>query len=620
MQPTESESPELTVVIDFLSQYLPFSSLPTDELARLSTAIEVVYYRRGQLFVPGVALVGGLRLIRSGAAEVRLENNQLLDKLGEGESFNIDGLAEKDPDISVVLIEDSLIYEVPATAYQALREQYREFNHYFQRQRNRRLRRAVRYQSQVNFLSRPVVEVMTPNPLMVDPVMPINEVAQRMRLRRVSSALITDNEEHLLGLLTDRDLRSRVVAEGLDVASAVSMVMTDTPCALADDQTVFDAVLLMLDRGFHHLPIMRDTKVIGILTSSDILLARQNDPVFLVQHIARAQSVDAVQALIEGLPGVIRGWSASGIRVREISKMLTAVSDAVTRRLIHLATDELGPAPAIFCWMGFGSQARGEQLMGADQDNGLLLADDVTDQQRVWFKQLAERVCDGLNACGYCYCPGNVMATNPQWRASLSEWKKTVDRWTQSPTDQAVMRVSIFYDNRVIYGDKMLGNQLRDHMLAGAQRNTIFQAALAANVLSVEPPLGIFRRFVVERSGEHSNTVDIKKRGVIPVVDAVRIHSLANGIEAVNTNDRIQRLVGARSMTIRDGRNLQDALDYMMQVRLSHQLKQSAQGEPTTNYVDPRQLTQMEQEHLRDAFAIVQDALQSVKLRYRQGL
>jgi CBS domain-containing protein len=313
-------------------------------------------------------------------------------------------------------------------------------------------------------------------------------------------------------------------------------------------------------------------------------------------------------------------WVNGGMQAQQVSQILTAISDAIAVRLIQLAEESLGPAPAPWAWLGFGSQARAEQLLGADQDNGIVIDDGVADGDLDWYRELAQQVCDGLAVCGYKYCPGDIMATTDAWRLRLEDWKDTVRAWARSPTNDAVMRVSIFFDIRALYGDASLAAKLQTVMLDLTGRNTIFQAALAANALASRPPLGVFRRFVVDRDGEHRDSLDIKKRGVLPVTEITRLHALARGIAAVNTQERLQALVRAGHMTMVDSRNLVDALHFLQRVRMQHQCEQVLAGELPDNYINPRKLPRLAKEQLRDAFTIIDEAQAAVRQTYRAGM
>ena len=614
-----TDLPEIIPIIDFLKICSPFDQLSEDELAEVARQLGIVYYKQGMIFRVDPEKTSGLRILRSGAIEIRSDDGQLLDRLAETESFNLDGLNGDTKGVKAVVIEDCLIYRLTAEHYQQWRNKHRFFDRFFHGQCSRRLRRAVRYEPDGHAMMRSISTLMCTEVLSVDGDVSIRETAKIMTERRVSSVMIMKNKQ-LCGIVTDRDLRSRVIAEKLNTEFPVAKVMTENPYSIASDSSVFDATLQMTQRGCHHLPIVDNDHLVGVITASDLMLAKKDDPVYLVQHISRQTDIEGMKNVVSALPDIVQSWVAGGGRPHQLSQVLTAISDAITQRLLILAIEELGEPPVPFAWLGFGSQAREEQLLGADQDNGLLIDNTMKASDAPWFERLANFVCDGLDHCGYPYCLGKVMATTDQWRQTLSGWKDNVNHWTRSPSNDAVMRVSIFFDIRVIYGDESLGKDLQRYMLFKTQKDTIFLAALASNVLEHTPPLGVFRRFIVERSGEHRDSFDLKKRGVIPIIDMMRIHALANGVSAVNTRDRIEMLINKKVITLEDGRNIQDAFDYIMQLRVNNQASQLARGLTPDNYYNPKDLADLSRQHLRDAFTVVHQAQESIRINYRNGL
>lgn len=609
---------ELASVAAFLRQSLPFDVLDEAQLQEALSALKISYHPQAERFDAATRPLG-LRVLRSGAVDLRNDSNKLLDRLGEGESFHIGGLNADSEVVHATVIEDALIYLLPDAAYQQLRAANRDFDRYFSRQRSRRLRRAARYMPDDNPLLAPVSRLMTTDLLCVAPETPLQAVAAAMTERRVSSVFVTDAGQ-LLGIVTDRDLRSRCVAAALPTQTPVSAIMTPDPQSIGEEETVFSATLRMTQQGYHHLPVLHEGELRGIITTSDLILARRNDPVYLVQHLSRQDSVEGMRDLLNGLPDQLLTWVQTGMRAEQVSQLFTAISDAVTLRLIQLAERELGPAPGPWAWLAFGSQARGEQLLGADQDNGIVISDLVPAAEHGWYAALAQRVCDGLAACGYAYCPGGVMATTDSWRQPLAAWQDTVASWTRAPTPAAVMRVSIFFDLRAIHGDHTLCTALQNTMLRRASRDTIFLAALAANVLASKPPLGIFRRFVVDRDGEHRDSLNLKKRGVLPITEIVRLHALARQVSAVNTGERLEALAEGRHLSIGDSRNLADALHCVQQQRIRHQCEQIAAGATVDNFLNPRQLPRLAREQLRDAFTIIDEAQSAVRQTYRAGM
>lgn len=615
-----SETPpaELATVAGFLAQSLPFDTLADVQLETAVAALRVSYHPHGERF-DAASEPAGLRILRSGAVDLRDGDNKLLDRLGEGESFHIGGLNAGDGEVVATVIEDALLYLLPDEAYQALRADNRDFDRYFSHQRSRRLRRAARYMPDANPLLAPVADVMSRGLLCVDAGDSVQTVAAAMAERRVSSAFV-EEQGALRGIVTDRDLRTRCLAVALPATTPVAAIMTPDPVGVDQKDTLFHATLLMTQRGYHHLPVFADGQLTGIVTTSDLILARGNDPVYLVQHLSRQDTVGGMVELLAGLPEQLQQWVQAGMRAEQVSRLLTAVSDAVTVRLIALAERELGPAPGPWAWLAFGSQARGEQLLGADQDNGIVIDDAVPPSEHGWYEALARRVCDGLAACGYRYCPGGVMATTDAWRQPLAGWRDTVAGWTRTPTPDAVMRVSIFFDLRAVHGEAALCARLQAFMLERAAKNSIFLAALAANVLGTRPPLGIFRRFVVDRDGEHGDSLDLKKRGVLLVTEIARLHALAHRVTAVNTNERFEALASERQLTIGDSRNLVDALHCIQQQRIRHQCEQLARGDAPDNFLRPRSLPRLAREQLRDAFTIIDEAQSAVRQTYRAGM
>ena len=608
-------SNELAPIADFLCHYPPFSYLNSGHLNELVKQLTITYYPQGSEY----SASPGISIIRSGAAELRNSEQQLLDKCAEGSCFDLSGLQKETPGIQAFFIEDSLIYFLPQTPCETLRSKQRDFDRFFHKQRNRRLRRAVRYSRKPHDMLRNISHIMSKHLHWVPPHLSIRDSAKKMSQLRISSLLVMQNRQ-LLGLLTDRDLRSRVVADGMATDRAVSEVMTSSPFTIQINQSIFDATLAMTANNIHHLPVLSGTEVAGMVTTSDLMLAKQDDPVYLVQHIQRQSTVAGIAEMCAALPNLFAQWIISGIRAHQLSHILTAISDAICRRLIEHVIHEQGPAPVPFAWLGFGSQGRSEQMLNTDQDNALLISDKASEKDLTWFASLAQYVCDGLHACGYTYCPGKIMANNPQWRMRLRSWQHTVNSWTKSPTPSAVMHVSIFFDIRCIYGDTSLAKVLQQHMLTRAKNNSIFLAALARNVVASPPPLGIFRRFVVERDGEHRDELHLKKRAILPLVETVRLHALAKGIASVNTFDRLRDLKQLKHISVSDMRNLEDALRLVMQLRCQHQAEQIFAGEKPDNYLLPKSLSELARRQLKDAFEVIEDSRASILLNYRAGL
>ena len=295
-----------------------------------------------------------------------------------------------------------------------------------------------------------------------------------------------------------------------------------------------------------------------------------------------------------------------GAKAEHVGKSVSSITSAITLRLIEMAEEKLGPAPVPYAWVAAGSQAREEQTSHTDQDNGLIISDDLKEEDKPWFEALANFVCDGLDACGYIYCPGNVMATNTKWRQTASVWASYFDKWIYEPEPKALMYSSIFFDLRTIHGDKQLLKNIRKKMLQQTQKSTMFIALLSGNALKLKPPLGFFRDFVLIHDGEHNDTLDLKHNGIAPIVDLARIYALSEGISQVNTVERIKQAAGTKSLSKEGAANLLDALTFIGSLRIKHQTRQIENGDAPDNFLPPKAISQLERVHMKDAFKVIQ--------------
>lgn len=607
-------NPELDVVRDFLDHCLIFEGLPGQTRDDVARHMAVRYFPAPHRFDIETT-PPGIYTLRSGLVDIFVDG-QLCQRLDAGDSFTLPLLGKERNQCLAKVAEDCLIYLLPEDASLALRRQFPQLEGLLALEAKVPASNA----DGLHLLLQPLQRWMSRDLVAVAPEQRVADAARLMTERRVSSALVVSASEKLVGIVTDRDIRSRLVAEGGSSDQSVQSIMTPAPLTLTPEHTLFDATLLMSQRGIHHLPIAHQGKALGMITASDVFLAREEDPVFFVQHLGRQQDVSGLRQMLGGLPRLFVHWVRGGLPAEHIGRLSNMVSEATTRRLIELGIERLGPPPGAFCWLSFGSQARGEQLLGGDQDNGLVIDDAVAETDLPWFASLAQWVCEGLDACGYVFCPGEVMASNPQWCQRLSQWQATVDQWMTTPTPAAVMRVSIFFDLRGIWGDTSLSRAVQHHMLTHAKSNSIFQAALARNVLESSPPLGLLRRFVVERNGDHRDQFNLKKRGVLPLVEVVRLRALSAGLTALGTLDRLAALKALGHMNPADADGLAEAYRVISRLRIELQADQVSGGETVHNYCDPNRLSRLSRHNLRGAFGVIHDAQASVRLHYLQGL
>ncbi len=618
---------ELLEIRDFIRRYSPFDVLDSSLLDSLPKKLTIRYFRRGQVFPEQGTVDAGsnLYIIRSGAIEFRDSDAQLIDKLAEGDIYSSQcscdcDAVKLDPTINGHAVEDSLVYMLTCDFLAQLRKKSAIFDRHFNRSINERLRDAVEYTHTENMrdLSAMKLEVsgLTDRlPVIVDEATSIQQAAKIMTEEQVSAILVTSNNK-LTGLLTDRDIRSRCVAQGIALGQAVSVIMSSDLETVTDSTLLSEALLVMTRKQVQHLPLLKNNKPVGILTTSDVVRHLSTSPALIATDIVKANSVEALEKINTRLPELQLQLSLSSATAKHIGEVISSITDAITCRLLELAEAQYGATPVSYVWVASGSQARNEQTSHSDQDNALIISDDYQAEHAAYFKQLTKFVSDGLAACGYVYCPGNAMATNPEWCQPVNVWQQYFDKWIGNPEPKALMLSSIFFDLRAVYGDAELLTNLQSRVLKHTKGNQSFITNMVANALKHQPPLGFFRNFVMVHDDTHKNTLDLKIRGIVPIVDIARVLALKSGINAINTVDRLNAAFDSKVLSAEMRDNLIDALEFIASSRIRHQAEQIRSGVQVDNYVSPKELSGLEKSHLKDSFAIIKTMQQFFESRY----
>ncbi len=617
--------PELAAIVDFLADIKPFNVLEQTDLHWAAEQIEISYHRKGSDETILDLENPSLFIVRAGAFDVNNSEGELLDRVVEGGFFGFVSLLTGSSGGNTVKVhEDGLLYQIDKKAFKRLRERCDEIDQFFNNAFEQRLRVGLRARADNQALAARIGDIMTPKFESVGMNASIEETAKRMAELNIASIGVTDQDGKLGGIFTDKDCRARVIAKGVSYAEPINQVMTKDPITVDENQFVHEANYLMARYQIKHLPVTtQNGEVAGMVTLSDLIRLQRSDPVLIIGEIHRAKTVEGVIDASHKIPDLLRQMIKMDLRADDLGRILTSVTGALTRQLIDLAQQQLGPEPIPFVWLAFGSQGRQDQSAKSDQDNGLLLSNDYQPEHAPYFAALAKIVNDGLDACGYVYCPGDVMASNPQWCQPLAGWQSAFSNWITQPSTKALMHASIFFDLRPIHhsdGAEGLFDALQTNILQHAAENTIFLQMMTSNALDLTPPIGFFKQLVIDHSGEHRNTFDVKLRGMMPITDIARIHSLANGVTAVNTRERIKALAEIKALSPHDAENLLDAHEYIAHQRLLHQGEQLSRGEDADNHLNPEQFSALTIRHLKDAFKVVRDAQQGLKMRYGHGL
>jgi len=602
---------ELHDVREFLAGRPPFVSLPDAALEALPRRLTVRYLRRGAGFPPSDADPSSLYVLRKGAVEIRDPTGALVEKLAEGDIFDPTAVDSADePPRSGVTAEDTLVYVMAGAVLAELRRDHPAFDRSFDRAIVDRLRRAGEFvhdspRTGGDLLHLRVCDLISRRPVTAPPGLPVREAAVLMTHERVSSLLVAEDGA-LQGIVTDRDLRSRCVAAGLDGSTPLREVMTPAPLTVSRFASAFEALMTMSHRRIHHLPVVDGNELHGLVSTHDLLRAQATNPLYFADRVGRCGSVAALREAVAEVRELHLQLVSAQATARQLGQAITSVCDAVTRRLIDLAIDQLEQPPVPFAWVATGSQGRGELTLCSDQDNAIVLDDSfVAAGHGDYFTALSRFVNEGLHEAGYVRCPGNVMASNPLWRQPLAAWKGYFRDWLQRTDHKTVTLAVNFFDMRTVWGEDSLRQQLMAAILPETVGAKVFLAYLAGHALGNQPPIGFFRNFVVARSGAHEGEVDLKKRGLLPIVDLARVYSLSGGIDTVATQQRLRDAAGQGALTAEGAETLQNAFEFIWTLRARQHATQLRNHAPVDNFVAPDALTAMERRHLKDAFAAI---------------
>jgi CBS domain-containing protein len=410
------------------------------------------------------------------------------------------------------------------------------------------------------------------------------------------------------------------VAQQRPLENPIHEVMSTQLITVERDDLLFEALLKMLRDNIHHLPVMHRQQIVGVLSLSDLISQETQNSLFVVSHIFHCTSVAELVALKPDVEAAYCRLVQEDASSHMIGSALSTIGRSFKQQLLTLAEAELGPPPVPYCFLALGSMARDEQLMGSDQDNALILSNEFDAAQHdAYFAQLSQFVCTGLAELGYAYCKGDIMATNPKLRLTESEWQQTFQRWIDQPNPEALLLSAIFFDLDGVAGELPMASRLQTFIAEQASQSPHFLGCLARNALNRTPPLGFFRDFVVEKTGSHRNSVNLKRRGTAPLVDVIRVHALAAGSTEQNTFARLDDLVANGWLTSSAVADLRDAFEFISLVRIRHQARAIEAGQPPSNNLNPEHLSSFERRSLKDAFQVLSRAQKFLKFRYRPG-
>ncbi|MCS4491865.1 MULTISPECIES: putative nucleotidyltransferase substrate binding domain-containing protein [unclassified Corynebacterium] len=610
------ESVEVTA---FLSTQAPYAQLPSEILSVLATELAISYVRRGKRIKNIGDANTTLYLVRQGAVDVLDRDNILVDRRESGRSFGYSSLISGESlKYSFEACEDSLLYLIPEASFRRIANHDEAFARYFASHTRRIHATAttLRQGAATDLLRRSISDFMVANPTTASPTTSIQDAAIRMHKTNVSSLIILEDSQ-LVGIVTDRDFRKKVVANALDVSQPLSTIMSTNVVTIATTAQAFEAMLMMTEFSIHHLPVLDGTTLAGIVSSPDIMRLLQSDPIYLLADLKNKYTTEQLQEVHTSASEVALRFIERGSSPGEISSVMNVSADALGRHIISMAIEHLGPAPVPFSFITLGSQGRREMGFASDQDNALILDNSYEEKLHGdYFQALGDYTSRHLAAAGQPLCPGDMMVSNPTWRMTEDEWITSFHRWITAPEPDSLLYVQTFFDMRSLFGQTELEHMVRRTAYQMAHKARRLHAHLAALAARREPPLGFFRGFVLERDGEYRHTLDIKKGGIAAIVQMARLYAITAGVSEISTRDRLKVSHEHGVVSAQGAQDLIDSFDFLNSLTFKHQGKQIRGGLHPDYHIDPILLGKMDREHLRDAFGIIKSMQTALATTY----
>jgi CBS domain-containing protein len=601
---------EVMQVETFLARYLPFSALPRDELHRISGSVQIEYFPAGATILRQAGEPARyLYVVRRGAVEL-LDEGRLVDLLEEGELFGhpslLSGLS---PGVEARAHADTLCYLAdPAVATEVFGTEAGLA--FLASSLRRRSIRAIDARDAGSLDPRlaPVGQLVRREPVTCPPTTSVREAAELMARERISSLLIEGRDG--FGILTDRDLRTRILASGRSSDTPVEEVMSFPVITLRSDVMIEDVLLAMLEHGVHHIPVIDSRgRVMGVVTDTDMMGLERTDAFAYRTTIERARSAAEVAGELRGLSGIISALVRADVDPVHVGHTVAVSIDAATRRLIELTIGDLGDPPGPWAWLALGSQARHEQALGTDQDHALAfdLGEDAPEDALAFFALLAQRVTDGLEAGGIPRCRGRVMAENPAWRRTVTGWSGEFRRWMTDPSVEGRTFTSIALDYRRVAGPLDIEPVL-DSVIREAPGHPVFVKRLAHTAVELRPPTGFFRDLVLESGGQRAGTFDIKEGGIKPLTNLARTYAVSAGVSGNRTLRRLDDAARAGRIEQSLSLDLREAFRLLWDVRLDHHVRLVESNRHPDDHVDPATLSPVARSGLKEAFRTIKRA------------
>jgi CBS domain-containing protein len=591
-------------IAEFIARHPPFTALAPNEVEAISAQAEIEYFPAGALIMAQGAALDAVRVVRRGAVEI-LDDDRPIDLLGPGEVFGYTAMLSGLPSsVGARAAEDTLTYRFDHDLVEGVFARP-EGVRFVVRELDALDARRTDQPRLDDPAQRPVGSLIESPPVVCRPDTTIRAAAQQMAAGGASSTIVA-LPDGSIGLVTDRDLRTRVVAEGRSYDDPVASVMSAPAYTVTHDRLGSEVLLEMLDRGVRHFPVVgAGGGIIGVVSDKELLAVETRTPFHLRSAISRAQNPAAVVDIVRRLPGTFVALADARVATRTIGTTISVVIDAATRRLLELAETEASHPRTRFSWIALGAHARREVAPSSDLDNALVWCGADDDAAiSAYVRGVARGVAQTLSDAGLREDEHGAVAYRPLFSRSQDAWREVVSSWIGDPDqEKALILVSLMADARPVWGVNEGAGLVE--LFRDAHANPHLLRGLARMAMAHRPPTGFLRDIVVEHSGEHRGQLDIKHGGLLPIVDLARYAGIAAGVAGSATRERLAAAGAAGTLTDRQAKILLEAFELISQLRLEHQVAQLRAGAQPDEYLAPARLSPLTRTYLKDAFRAI---------------
>ncbi len=598
---------------EFLREVAPFSSLPETEILKICNFSKRESYRKGEyIFTAGDKNFEALIVIEKGLVELNVKKGErqvIIGYRGEGEFIGEDVYFSKKPySYNAYCVEDTTVFVIPKELLDKISDSFPVIYAHIAKLLTKRLEMLSREAEEITeakrapaFFKRKISEALKKKEVVfVKPETHVEEIAKLMDDKDIEAVVVKDNG--VTGIISEKDIVRRFIARRL--GETASHIMTPDPIRVGLQELCYKAAVNMVRNKIRHVLVEDNGRIVGMLEILDLLEDETLTFINLFEGISSSKDIETLSHQASKVEGLVEFLLDTGFSAEEICEIITELNDEIFRRTIKLTIDEIGEAPVKFSFLVFGSHGRKEQTLKTDQDNAIIY-DGEGDKVESWMGVFSNKVVENLVKVGFPRCPGDMMVSNPYWRGNLLQWKERMYNLFLNPVPEKILKFSVFYDHRTIWGDLFFEDSLRKIIYEGIKDHPGFLARFAKIAAERKPPIGLFGRFIVEKSGEHKNELDVKGRGCLPITECIKVLSLLHRIDKTSTFERIRELKNKGALSEELAEEALFSYDFLLKLRIRNHIRLYKEGVELHNYINPEHLSSVERKLLKESFAVI---------------